>query len=87
MKQIKNIFPVKVQVTQEMIDNAKLGDIYGCIGALALRSLNIPEVIEIKWGAWTGFIITEKSEIHITTDKEINVMEIKKPTEVTFKLV
>jgi len=90
IEKVKNMFPVKVQVTQEIIDKADVGDIFNCIGTLSLESLKIPKVVSISWGTIRGHIYDKerksKKIFSYHNNKPIDMTEITEPTEVEFRL-
>lgn len=99
-EEIIAMFPLEVEVTQEMIDKGyeNIFDTRACIGFQALKSV-LPEDMEndITWGCINGSIWEETHEefLHrivngginnerVRLSSKIDMMEIKKPIKVTF---
>lgn len=82
-EEIRGLFPATVQITQDIIDNARIGNIYQCIGALALKSIS-PEELNTRWGVTTGKIGVGDVVFNITTVEMVSMMRISEPQEVTF---
>lgn len=89
MEQFKLLFPLKGEITQEIIDSANIFDIANCIGALTLKSAlgeNL-QLVESKslWGSYTGFInLVDETKVSIGTIENTNFMNVTKPQLVTF---
>ena len=87
MLDINKIYPLKGQVTQEIIDKAVLSDMFSCIGALTLKQALIDIGFDVtdpkykpKWGVnigWVGGTV-------VCTDTYLSLMAVKEPCEVTF---
>jgi hypothetical protein len=95
MENIKQLFPLKGQITQEIIDSAKLSHPQECIGALTLKqsiaSAGITDSLFIGWGIVGGTIdkstVDPNSSLAVGTEDRVNMMTVKEPTEVTFILL
>jgi len=90
LESIKALFPIKVRITKEMINSAKLYNVRYCIGAKALKKA-LPNIakhkdFDIKWGVYSGRILNTKDNYDISIATNIDMMEIKQPKTVTFKL-
>lgn len=87
IEEIKSLFPLKANVTKEILNKANIWDYEGCIGALTLQSV-LPEKFKAQatWCMFTGSITIgdESNSTSITTEGLIDMMEIKSPREVTF---
>jgi hypothetical protein len=91
LEDIGALFPIKVKVTKEMIDEANVNNIYNCIGAKALKAA-IPNIaknkrFEIIWGTSNGYVLLADSDkivgLEIENKEGINLMRIKKPKTIT----
>ncbi len=87
-EKIKALFPIKAQITQEIIDKSRTLNIYDCIGAKTLQSVIPPCQVRIFWGLDSGGIVHDTFkpdfQIEITTKEGVDMMGITKPQEVTF---
>lgn len=90
---IKELFPLKGTITQEIIDGSNIHCIRECIGAntlrAALREAGVMDRLDpadpIFWGRWGGDImLVNKAVLRIETD--IDMMEVTAPQEVIFTL-
>ncbi len=89
VRRFKKLFPLKAMVTQEIIDAANIDSSSYCIGALTLKSL-----FPTQWSSWArtdGHISIKEGRsmeqyIPLRTMGDVDMMEIKEPTEVTFML-
>ena len=89
MKKIDELFPLEVEITQEMIDNAKLYDRDKRIGANALKAAIVnlgfePNTFRAEWLCRTGALTIGADRITLCTKEYINLVEIKNPRKVTF---
>lgn len=85
---MKDLFPLKFQVTQQIIDEGSK-NIYRptcCIGALSLKEAlkYNKDFYHISWGVENGDILTDRVHFKITTKENINFMELRTSQEVTF---
>lgn len=89
IEEIKALFPLKGQLTQEILDNSNTMDIYSCNGANTLKQ-SLGDIGEnvVTWGAWFG-IINEYStkDFKIGTLEDLDFMYATEPQEVTFILI
>lgn len=79
--------PIKFKITKKIIEEGKknIYKTHKCIGALALEAAIKDTAYSTRWGCVSGIIFREGYEsIQITTLENIDLMEIKKPQEVTF---
>lgn len=87
---IQALFPIKAEVTQEILDTSNVGSIHQCNGAKTLQSvLKLEEPWYVHWGDRQGYIANKENYnlfIEVTTDEDISFMSITEPTTVTFKL-
>lgn len=81
----KKLFPRKVMITQDIIDEANNISCINCIGAKTLFSIfDDKETYYLaSWGSVNGTLYTASKNYKITTEEGINMMEVKKPMEVT----
>lgn len=95
LKDITSLFPLKGQLTQEILDKANIHDINKCNGALTLKAA-LPEGMQdyVTWGVYTGVVYTNKkkqdtigSHAVISTLEDLDFMDATTPQEVTFVLV
>jgi hypothetical protein len=83
-QEIKALFPLKANITEEIINTATLLDTSRCIGAKTLQSV-LPKELKVDWGVYYGdIIVDDEQRIQITTTEQINMMSIKLPQSVTF---
>jgi len=100
MNELKSLFPIHSEVTQEILDSiTEFGrnNAHFCIGAKTLKSA-LPENLKDKdlkgkklkdkvfWGRECGAIYTSSGKIEITTKALIDMTTIKEPTKITFVL-
>lgn len=95
-KTIEALFPLKGQITTEILQSANRYLPSECVGTRTLQqalgvALNkdIPssEDIHVSWGRLGGFVLIEGAKaIPITTQENIDMVETKEPQEVTFIL-
>lgn len=97
VSQIKKLFPVTVEVTQEIINSAFIMNAKQCVGALILKSI-LPDENkdQVYWGVDSGGIWKKGALADETVDanalllvksvdengKAINMMQIKEPQTV-----
>lgn len=100
LEEIKTLFPCEVQVTQEIIDNAILHDVWNCIGARTLESILSEEQKQYfnGWGVTDGQFDTIETVLQGTDSKDsftiyavdgdnsVDMMSITEPCVVTFTL-
>jgi hypothetical protein len=89
-QEIQSLFPLKAEITQEIIDRSNVKDLYNCIGANTLRkALTTLGVYEhIGWMNLSGAIkLSEKQSLPISTKEEVRMVSVKKPQTVTFIIV
>lgn len=92
MSKVEDLFPLKGEVTQEIIDTAGKYSIIDCIGAKTLRiavesRINIElRGYDLTWGSHSGSIVHEHSLFNIGTLEDVNMMRITEPQTVTFIL-
>lgn len=87
---MRELFPLTVLITQQVINNADIHSRNLCIGARALRAAikNVTKKLptHVKWGnslgQWHDIYLTSVDE----NDKPMKMMSLRKPTTVTFKL-
>lgn len=85
---LKELFPIKVMVTKEMINEADKSNPYKCIGAKALRSVMPKQFAgNITWSNITGTIYGGLDSLLIGTEEKLPMMCITKPMEVTFTVI
>ena len=76
---------MKIEITEEIISKADIEDCENCTGALALKSAGFTNV---WWGLKIGFGSKNGKTYKFRTfvnDIPVSMMDIKKPTTVTFK--
>ena len=83
-----SLFPLKAEITKNIIDEADIDNVKNCIGALTLKSM-IPNIEEItKYWGWGTTQGTQKlldgSYITLTTTKNIDMMGVKRPRKAVF---
>lgn len=89
---IDHLFPLKGYITQEIIDNSNVRDVYNCIGyntlVQALGSENCEKYFSVMgWGNTSGSQRTKEDvSVLITTVEEVDMMDVTEPMEVTFIL-
>ena len=90
---LQNKFPLKVKITKNLIKEGKksLFDVTNCIGARALRKgLKVPHSPNYRWGRMNGHIHLGDDSITLKSfdlnGNKIDVMEIKEPCEIIFKV-
>lgn len=85
MDEFKALFPLKGIVTQDIIDNANVLSVVKCIGAQSLRNA-LPEKFKnyTSWGKVDGTMTIGLDYLTVGTIENIDMMEVKKPIEVTF---
>lgn len=85
---IKDLFPLKGNVTEEILQNKNLYNTEDCTGARTLKAalskagVNIND-FDIRWGTHTGTISRSGKEIIVTST--FNMMRVEKPLEVTIE--
>lgn len=88
MKPLSEVFPLKGFITQDIIDKSVLMDTTNCIGANTLKEAlgeNINLFDYIGWAIHSGANSSkERGSVRITTVEGIDLMEVKRPQEVTF---
>ncbi len=88
MKPLSEVFPLKGFITQEIIDKSNVNDTSNCIGTNTLKEAlgeNTNLFDYIGWARHSGANSSiEKGSIRITTVEGIDLMEVKRPQEVTF---
>lgn len=96
LKQLVSLFPLKGQVTKEIIDTSLLWIAEQCIGATTLKqsiekaNLGLdapPETLHVLWSVVSGQVWLGNQRIDIKTHPLVNMMSIIKPQEVTFEIV
>jgi hypothetical protein len=90
-EEFESRFPAEVQITQDMIDLANPNNPGGCLGAICLLTV-LPELQNaVKdgkrqpywgWGRIEGVCEVEQDSYVITTQGEIDMMTLDKPTKV-----
>jgi hypothetical protein len=93
-EELKDLFPLYGNITQEIIDSAKIYNSQRCIGALSLRSAlghyTEKHNFTMSCGGYSGNLILnlndENSDIYVrlTTEEKVNMMKITEPQLVTF---
>lgn len=94
-QQFKDLFPIKVKVSQNIINKADIDDIENCIGSLALRKglgakgLSYLEDKQQSWGVSDGEqTLRNGVKVLVTArdsrGKRVDMMSVTKPFEVTF---
>lgn len=86
LEQIKSMFPLEAQVTQEIIDKSNPWNPYYCIGHHTLKKYLGNDAV-ISWLDTVGVIKTEQGNLHIKTKDRVSVMDIEEPRTVTFELI
>lgn len=86
---IIKLFPLKGEITQDIIKNADRDDIANCVGALTLQDALGKELckqVQAEWGAWSGSVNDSKGTwaIRLTTPNSVDFMGVYSPREVTF---
>lgn len=85
---IENLFPLKGKITQEIIDKADTMDPSNCIGALTLGAALEGKITKedsiISWGVYTGLNEINGQAVRLTTEEDIDMMDVIKPQKVTF---
>lgn len=86
-EEIIAIFPKKVLITQEIIDEGQpnRNNVFKCIGALTLSSL-LPEELHkyTIWGSNSGTVLIEGGDhVQVEAIEGVNMMMIDRPIEVT----
>lgn len=90
--ELVSLFPLKVEITNEIIKNADIGNPLNCIGVLALKAglgKKNDGLNSIDWLFHSGSISSQFDdyEFHylvIETEERINMMEVTTPKTVTF---
>lgn len=83
-EEVKQLLPMKVTVTQQMIDTGmkRLTDVQECIGAQMLMTI-FPNTTP-KWFWCDGSITFNNGErIYLTTKEGVDIMELTKPKTIT----
>lgn len=86
-EQFKKLFPLKGEITQKIIANARIYNVAQCTGALTLvASLgeNAALLDGISWGDDSGHPKINGKYIEITTIEHVNFPSIITPQSVTF---
>ena len=94
LDQIKNIFPIEVEVTQDIIDNSDIHHIFNCIGVNTLKKALGKDLVEkvdrIQWGSIRGCIDIASGSLVIESfkdDASIGMMAIQSPCKITLKFI
>lgn len=91
INKIKSLFPLAVEIDQEIIDKADIVNVSECIGALTLRKAlgdKLLKDMSANWYNRSGRIQVKKSymcksfSVIINTQENIDMMEVKKPESV-----
>ena len=83
-EQIESKFPLKIYITEEIIQNADVMDNRKCNGALALKSV-FPENYA-SWGCYSGGVIDDRGDRIDINSGGVEMMGITTPRFVTFYL-
>lgn len=86
---LRGLFPVTVEITQKMIDEADIFKSQRCIGALALKSA-MPSNTWVSWAIRDGHVAIlgeNKGLLKVTTRTNTDMMKIDKPTTISFILI
>ena len=97
LEKFKALFPLEVEVTQEIIDSGttNIGSPSDCIGALALRKglgeKGLSLLNRIRWGTRSGVVKNLNYQLSFISScdengKSISMMKITERCKVTFKL-
>lgn len=86
LTEIKSLFPLTVEVTQEIIDKANPFNPYDCIGNHTLKSV-LGSQVSIMWTSIDGEIRIPGGKVFIKTRGKVSMMDIEKPRSVTFELI
>lgn len=91
LKQYKALFPLKGEITQEIINTANTFDYGNCIGALTLKAalgvdIELVDSVISIWGSRNGIQRIEGIPVAVTTIGGINMMRVTEPQSVTFIL-
>jgi hypothetical protein len=86
--ELKDLFPRKFFITEEIIKKANLSNVSNCIGALSLKESlkNVPEIDqeELSWGSYSGSNTILGCNVWVGTQEGINLMNVTEPQEITF---
>lgn len=84
------LFPLKGNITKDILKTADRDSIRKCVGALTLKAAlkkNIKLMdYEIGWGDKEGANLAGGESFDITTKENISMMNVRKPRKVTFIL-
>ncbi len=86
LQELKSMFPMELQVTQEIIDKSNPYLPYDCVGHHALRSI-IGDNAVVMWTDTDGEIRTPEGRLFLKTKGKVSMMDIEKPRTVTFELI
>lgn len=83
-----NLFPLKGEITQEIINKANVKNPYACIGALTLKAALDKAGVNsnVSWAHHSSYSTTIEGQSLgiITTEQGINMVKVTTPQEVTF---
>jgi hypothetical protein len=96
-EKFKALFPMEVEVTQDIIDEADIGDSKHCIGALALNKGLGKEGLSLLhkgYGSWANCVgcqvlFNDEYAMLFSYDEKgerVMMMDVEKPFTVTFKV-
>lgn len=88
LKQFLALFPLKGQLTEQIINNADVYNTDDCRGARTLTAAlgdNISLIYgKVKWGDTFGGCTVDGANIFLSTEMNTNFMEAKEPQTVIF---
>lgn len=89
--EVASLFPLQVEITEKMLKNVDIYDSSDCIGARALKQLNLGDDWIVSWGLYSGSI-REKGETFASfnvysyiEDEPVNMMRINHLCTITLK--
>lgn len=94
-EKLLDLFPLKGKVTKKIINNSDKYDVNNCIGVQTLKNamgnkLKLTGGKEAMWGCDSGGFFKKGDdtilESYYVTGGLVNMMKIKKPTHIIFKI-
>jgi hypothetical protein len=89
LKDLKKLFPLEGQLTNEILNSAVPLDNRNCRGVLTLKAA-LGEVSKelgfVTWGTYNGSISLAGNILYVTTRENTNFVASKKPGKMTFIL-
>lgn len=93
IEEIKRLFPLEGEVTQDIIDSANVWNSLNCIGTKTLRQAIGEDKLKgfgIVWGVRDGTVYINGEggymKFCVTTENGVNMMDVIEPIKVIFKL-